>query len=191
MPPCIPCNQSIPSPAFALSFSWCTVSNAINASSSPSILLPSPPISSPLQPFSASPLPWEPDCPPPVTWSANDCTLASPLQRRRMRELCKKSRSLKRLLSVTVGRRRSRDEEHAQENASPVRESRQVELMLDVSSPPLKPTWRCFSYNEIHKATNGFHQGLSFLGFMRCRNENCMSKSDLVLAVAIFLDLGR
>ncbi|CAL9117696.1 unnamed protein product [Musa textilis] len=83
---------------------------------------------------------------------------ASPLQRRRMRELCKKSRSLKRLLSVTVGRRRSRDEEDTHENASPVRESKQVELMLDVSSPSLKPTWRCFSYNEVHKATNGFHQ---------------------------------
>lgn len=26
-------------------------------------------------------------------------------------------------------------------------------------SPPGKPAWRCFSYDEIHRATNGFHGG--------------------------------
>lgn len=59
-----------------------------------------------------------------------------------------RSRSLKRLLSLG---RRSNAEESAEE-------------CVDVKPPPSppppnKPTWRCFSYEELHQATNGFHQG--------------------------------
>lgn len=53
-----------------------------------------------------------------------------------------RSRSLKRLLSLG---RRSNAEECAEE-------------CVDVEPPPNKPTWRCFSYEELNQATNGFHQ---------------------------------
>ncbi|KAL6844103.1 hypothetical protein ACP4OV_025776 [Aristida adscensionis] len=53
-----------------------------------------------------------------------------------------RSRSLKRLLSL--GRRSNADES--------------VEECADAEPPPYKPTWRCFSYDELHQATNGFHQ---------------------------------
>lgn len=54
-----------------------------------------------------------------------------------------RSRSLKRLLSL--GRRSNADE--------------CAEECVDVDPPPNKPTWRCFSYEELNQATNGFHQG--------------------------------
>jgi hypothetical protein len=56
-----------------------------------------------------------------------------------------RSRSLKRLLSF--GRRSNADES--------------AEECVDVEPPPPpnKPTWRCFSYEELHQATNGFHKG--------------------------------
>ncbi|URE02438.1 Protein kinase domain containing protein [Musa troglodytarum] len=57
-----------------------------------------------------------------------------------MRQLFSKSRSLRRLMSVGIGRR-SREAESTKELASPV-----------------KSTWRCFSYEEIHAATDGFHK---------------------------------
>ncbi|XP_062185837.1 probable receptor-like serine/threonine-protein kinase At5g57670 [Phragmites australis] len=56
-----------------------------------------------------------------------------------------RSRSLKRLLSL--GRRSNADES--------------AEECVDVKPPPPplnRPTWRCFSYEELHQATNGFHQ---------------------------------
>jgi hypothetical protein len=57
-----------------------------------------------------------------------------------------RSRSLKRLLSL--GRRSNADESVAEE------------CLVDAEPPPPnKPTWRCFSYDELHQATNGFHQG--------------------------------
>lgn len=56
-----------------------------------------------------------------------------------------RSRSLKRLLSLG---RRSNADECAEEC---------VDVVVD--PPPNKPTWRCFSYEELHQATNGFHQG--------------------------------
>lgn len=55
-----------------------------------------------------------------------------------------RSRSLKRLLSL--GRRSNPDE--------PTEECVDVEP----PPPPNKPTWRCFSYEEVNQATNGFHQ---------------------------------
>lgn len=51
-----------------------------------------------------------------------------------------RSRSLKRLLSLG---RRSNPEECIEVEPPP---------------PPNKPTWRCFSYEEVNQATNGFHQ---------------------------------
>ncbi|WOK92111.1 putative receptor-like serine/threonine-protein kinase [Canna indica] len=68
-----------------------------------------------------------------------------------MRELYTRTRSLKRLLSFTIKRRSREEDESTGENAKP------TEPLVDVDSP-LKPTWRCFSYEEIHKATNGFHK---------------------------------
>ncbi|CAL9059491.1 unnamed protein product [Musa banksii] len=73
-----------------------------------------------------------------------------------MRQLYTRSRRLKRLLSVTLGRR-SREEASTEEDDSSVRASTLMEPLLD-ANPPLKPTWRCFSYGEIHSATNGFHK---------------------------------
>ncbi|CAD6259252.1 unnamed protein product [Miscanthus lutarioriparius] len=55
-----------------------------------------------------------------------------------------RSRSLKRLLSLG---RRSNADECAEEC---------VDVVVD--PPPNKPTWRCFSYEELDQATNGFHQ---------------------------------
>lgn len=55
-----------------------------------------------------------------------------------------RSRSLKRLLSLG---RRSNADECAEEC---------VDVVVD--PPPNKPTWRCFSYEEVDQATNGFHQ---------------------------------
>ncbi|KAL6651540.1 hypothetical protein ACP70R_010465 [Stipagrostis hirtigluma subsp. patula] len=55
-----------------------------------------------------------------------------------------RSRSLKRLLSLG---RRSNADESAEECVD-----------AEPPPPPYKPTWRCFSYEELHQATNGFHQ---------------------------------
>ncbi|KAG6488679.1 hypothetical protein ZIOFF_049928 [Zingiber officinale] len=63
-----------------------------------------------------------------------------------MRQLYTRSGSLKRFLS-TIGRR-SKEEECKEEAVSPVPDLK----------PPLKPSWRCFAYEEIYKATDGFHK---------------------------------
>ncbi|RLM74759.1 putative receptor-like serine/threonine-protein kinase [Panicum miliaceum] len=55
-----------------------------------------------------------------------------------------RSRSLKRLLSLG---RRSNADESAEECVD-----------AEPPPPPYKPTWRCFSYDELHQATDGFHQ---------------------------------
>jgi hypothetical protein len=60
-----------------------------------------------------------------------------------------RSRSLKRLLSLG---RRSNADESAEDCAD-------VVVAADPPPPPYKPTWRCFSYDELHQATDGFHQG--------------------------------
>ncbi|CAL5014452.1 unnamed protein product [Urochloa decumbens] len=56
-----------------------------------------------------------------------------------------RSRSLKRLLSLG---RRSNADESAEDCVDAVAEP----------PSPYKPTWRCFSYDELHQATDGFHQ---------------------------------
>lgn len=62
-----------------------------------------------------------------------------------------RSRSLKRLLSLG---RRSNADESAEDCAD-------VVVAADPPPPPpYKPTWRCFSYDELHQATDGFHQGI-------------------------------
>ncbi|KAL0916684.1 hypothetical protein M5K25_014213 [Dendrobium thyrsiflorum] len=67
-----------------------------------------------------------------------------------MKQLYLRSRSLKRLFS----------------SPSPTGISKKGSAGTSIDSgkaepavkPAPKPTWRCFSYEEIHKATNGFHQ---------------------------------
>ncbi|KAG1326429.1 putative receptor-like serine/threonine-protein kinase [Cocos nucifera] len=74
-----------------------------------------------------------------------------------MRHWYLSSRSFKRLLSVSIGKRR-RVEGSPEENGSPGQdESKSMEQSQD-EKPPQKPTWKCFSYEEVHEATNGFHQ---------------------------------
>jgi hypothetical protein len=58
-----------------------------------------------------------------------------------------RSRSLKRLLSL--GRRSNNSDESNDECV----------FVVDQPPPSNKPTWRCFSYEEVNKATNGFHRG--------------------------------
>uniref|UniRef100_A0A0E0DJB9 Protein kinase domain-containing protein n=1 Tax=Oryza meridionalis TaxID=40149 RepID=A0A0E0DJB9_9ORYZ len=60
-----------------------------------------------------------------------------------------RSRSLKRLLSL--GRRSNNSDESNDECV----------VVVDQPPPPppsSKPTWRCFSYEEVNRATNGFHR---------------------------------
>ncbi|ONK69592.1 uncharacterized protein A4U43_C05F24590 [Asparagus officinalis] len=66
-----------------------------------------------------------------------------------MRQLYLRSRSLKRLFSVSIGRRAKGEEEE---------EEAEVKEETVISQPPQKPSWRCFSFEEIHQATNGFHR---------------------------------
>ncbi|XP_042440741.1 probable receptor-like serine/threonine-protein kinase At5g57670 [Zingiber officinale] len=67
-----------------------------------------------------------------------------------MRDTRRSSKSLKRLFSLTIGRRsRANDEGESTEIGEP------KETLLDPPSP-FKPAWRCFSYEEICKATDGF-----------------------------------
>ncbi|XP_042426619.1 probable receptor-like serine/threonine-protein kinase At5g57670 [Zingiber officinale] len=69
-----------------------------------------------------------------------------------MRQLYIRSRGLRRLLS-SIGRSRSKEEKCKEEDAS----ASPVPEPLD-EKPPAKPSWRCFSYEEIYKATDGFHK---------------------------------
>ncbi|WVZ87485.1 hypothetical protein U9M48_034116 [Paspalum notatum var. saurae] len=65
-----------------------------------------------------------------------------------------RSRSLKRLLSL--GRRSNADESAPEDQCAD---------FVDPAPPPPpnKPTWRCFSYDELHQATNGFHRVLHWV----------------------------
>ncbi|KAJ0962264.1 hypothetical protein J5N97_030092 [Dioscorea zingiberensis] len=78
-----------------------------------------------------------------------------------MQHLHQRSRSLslKRLFSFSSSRR-SRVEEDDMEKINAVinGESGFSETTLD-AKPTQKPSWRCFCYEEIYNATNGFHQG--------------------------------
>lgn len=61
-----------------------------------------------------------------------------------------RSRSLKRLLSI--GRRSNPDDDCVVEAEPPPPPP-------PVLVAPSKPAWRCFSYEEVDQATNGFHPG--------------------------------
>ncbi|KAG6508249.1 probable receptor-like serine/threonine-protein kinase At5g57670 [Zingiber officinale] len=69
-----------------------------------------------------------------------------------MRQLYTRNGRLKRLLSAI--RIRSNEPE-CREDASAA--TAPVPEVLD-EKPPVKPSWRCFCYKEIHKATDGFHK---------------------------------
>nr|XP_010929257.1 probable receptor-like serine/threonine-protein kinase At5g57670 [Elaeis guineensis] len=65
-------------------------------------------------------------------------------------------KSFKFLLSVSIGKRRG--VEGGPPTSPRQDDSKPMEPLPDEKPPP-KPSWRCFSYEEIHEATNGFHQG--------------------------------
>ncbi|XP_068647703.1 probable receptor-like serine/threonine-protein kinase At5g57670 [Aristolochia californica] len=71
-----------------------------------------------------------------------------------MRHLYLRTSSFKRLFSVSIGRR-GVDEENA-ECVSPVNENTQTLEILPVQETSPRPTWRCFSYEEVFDATDGF-----------------------------------
>lgn len=90
-----------------------------------------------------------------------------------MRDTSRSSRTLKRLLSLTIRRKsRANDEGESTEIGKP------MDPLLDATSP-FKPAWRCFSYEEILKATDGFCKGYSFILPEFFPDENCSSKSNL------------
>ncbi|THU67360.1 hypothetical protein C4D60_Mb05t23840 [Musa balbisiana] len=72
-----------------------------------------------------------------------------------MRQLYAKSRNLKRFLSVAIGKRRnsSGEDDDTEDKAFSVKQINEMEISH------LRPSWRCFSYEEIVKATDGFHKG--------------------------------
>ncbi|XP_064965685.1 probable receptor-like serine/threonine-protein kinase At5g57670 [Musa acuminata AAA Group] len=71
-----------------------------------------------------------------------------------MRQLYAKSRNLKRFLSVAIGKRRnsSGEDDNTEDKAFSVKQINEMEISH------LRPSWRCFSYEEIVKATDGFHK---------------------------------
>ncbi|MQL68429.1 hypothetical protein Taro_000704 [Colocasia esculenta] len=72
----------------------------------------------------------------------------------RMRSLYPKRPSLRRLLSI--GRRRHLSSEKVPCDGA--HESPAAEELLPEAHSPQRPTWKCFSYEEIFQATRGFHQ---------------------------------
>ncbi|URE01845.1 Protein kinase domain containing protein [Musa troglodytarum] len=71
-----------------------------------------------------------------------------------MRQSYAKSRNLKRFLSVAIGKRRnsSGEDDNTEDKAFSVKQINEMEISH------LRPGWRCFSYEEILKATDGFHK---------------------------------
>ncbi|KAJ0985082.1 hypothetical protein J5N97_003438 [Dioscorea zingiberensis] len=69
--------------------------------------------------------------------------------------------SLRRLF-ISTGRRRRVDEEASKKNeytsSPPTHELKKTMETSMEMNPPHKPTWKCFSHEEIQKATNGFNQ---------------------------------
>lgn len=63
--------------------------------------------------------------------------------------------SFKRLFSASIGRH-GIDEKARKEDGPLERERIRTLEILAVEEHPQKPTWRCFSYEEIFEATNGF-----------------------------------
>ncbi|XP_058113736.1 probable receptor-like serine/threonine-protein kinase At5g57670 isoform X2 [Magnolia sinica] len=73
-----------------------------------------------------------------------------------MRHMYLRKSSFKRLFSISIGRR-SLDEERPKDDVSVVHESIKGMEILAVAEQFQKPKWKCFSYQEILEATNGFH----------------------------------
>ncbi|XP_065040295.1 probable receptor-like serine/threonine-protein kinase At5g57670 [Musa acuminata AAA Group] len=71
-----------------------------------------------------------------------------------MRQLYAKSRNLKRFLFVAIGKRRnsSGEDDNTEDKAFSVKQINEMEISH------LRPSWRCFSYEEIVEATDGFHK---------------------------------
>ncbi|CAL9753626.1 unnamed protein product [Musa acuminata subsp. burmannicoides] len=92
-----------------------------------------------------------------------------------MRQLYAKSRNLKRFLSVAIGKRRNKsgEDDNTEDKAFSAKQINEMEISH------LRPSWRCFSYEEIVKATDGFHKGLFFLGFEPSFFGSWSSKSGL------------
>lgn len=74
----------------------------------------------------------------------------------KMRHLYLRKSSFKRFFSVSIGRR-SIEDEIIKESVSPEHERIGELKILPVDEPFRKPTWKCFSFEEIFEATNGFH----------------------------------
>ncbi|KAF8762768.1 hypothetical protein HU200_009075 [Digitaria exilis] len=91
-----------------------------------------------------------------------------------------RSRSLKRLLSL--GRRSNADES--------AEECVEADPPPPPPPPPYKPTWRCFSYDELHQATDGFHQGTVQTRGLYCLScHSCVHNTNSSsLVVALFAD---
>ncbi|XP_039142259.1 probable receptor-like serine/threonine-protein kinase At5g57670 isoform X2 [Dioscorea cayenensis subsp. rotundata] len=68
-----------------------------------------------------------------------------------MKQLNLRRKSLRRLFSFSSSQRSSVDEVDTEKSVCIYQESD--------AKPLQKPNWRCFTYAEIHIATNGFHQG--------------------------------
>ncbi|KAF8389382.1 hypothetical protein HHK36_026077 [Tetracentron sinense] len=73
-----------------------------------------------------------------------------------MRHLYLGKKSFKWFFSVSIGRR-SFEEEISKENGSPDPSNNQTSEIFPVADQSQKPTWKCFSYEEIYEATNGFN----------------------------------
>ncbi|XP_065008276.1 probable receptor-like serine/threonine-protein kinase At5g57670 [Musa acuminata AAA Group] len=71
-----------------------------------------------------------------------------------MRQLYAKSRNLKRFLFLAIGKRRnsSGEDDNTEDKAFSVKQINEMEISH------LRPSWRCFSYEEIVEATDGFHK---------------------------------
>lgn len=66
--------------------------------------------------------------------------------------------SFKRLFSVSISRR-SAEEETPKQDGSLLHENIKALDIFPVTEQCQKPTWKCFSYEEIFEATNGFQKG--------------------------------
>ncbi|KAL5977762.1 hypothetical protein ACLOJK_036770 [Asimina triloba] len=74
-----------------------------------------------------------------------------------MRQMNLRKGSLKRLFSVTIGRRNVEEENDKGSDVCPAHGSiRSLEISAGTEQFQ-RPKWKCFSYQEIFKATNGFH----------------------------------
>lgn len=73
-----------------------------------------------------------------------------------MRHLYLRKSSFKRLFSFSNGRR-SVEEEIPEQNGSPDHGTVKRMEILPITEPSQKPSWKCFSHEEIFKATNGFN----------------------------------